>query len=234
MAETNIESREINLESDDDDTLFSDQEQVSVDHINFEFEQTSKIQGKYRKMTVFNDNHCYQAIKNKHQRKFKYRIDLAYLDPKPLRKRFIDWKWLCASVVFMLLGILLLVNGWISASSVPSMVVLIAISVIALMTLLAFFHQSYDRVYFRSQYGRVRLIELINSNPDKATFRNFLTKFIVQINKSKTAKKVNQNKFLSRELQELRRLKNETAVSEREYESAKVRIFKHEAFKAGQ
>ncbi|MFT5400462.1 MAG: hypothetical protein ACI8XW_003270, partial [Gammaproteobacteria bacterium] len=228
MAETNIESREINLESDDDDTLFSDQEQVSVDHINFEFEQTSKIQGKYRKMTVFNDNHCYQAIKNKHQRKFKYRIDLAYLDPKPLRKRFIDWKWLCASVVFMLLGILLLVNGWISASSVPSMVVLIAISVIALMTLLAFFHQSYDRVYFRSQYGRVRLIELINSNPDKATFRNFLTKFIVQINKSKTAKKVNQNKFLSRELQELRRLKNETAVSEREYESAKVRIFKHE------
>ncbi|MFT7556847.1 MAG: hypothetical protein ACI9LO_003180, partial [Planctomycetota bacterium] len=33
MAETNIESREINLESDDDDTLFSDQEQVGVDHI---------------------------------------------------------------------------------------------------------------------------------------------------------------------------------------------------------
>ena len=72
----------------------------------------------------------------------------------------------------------------------------------------------------------------MNNNPDKDKFRGFITEFNMQIKKSKTAKNFTQNKFLARELQELRRLKDEAMIVEEEYEVAKRRIFQHEAFKA--
>jgi hypothetical protein len=234
MTQVNIESAEIDLEpfEDDSTTNFSDNDQIPVEHINFEFAQVNKLQGISRKLTVFNDTHCYQSIKNKHQRKYKYRIDLAYLDPRPFRTRTVPWKWLYASLALWVLDIALVFTGWLETSSVIFLGLFIAITVVALMTLMAFFYYSRDTVFFRSQYGKIKLVEVINKNPDGDGFRSFINKFVMQINKCKTAKGFNQNKFLARELQELRRLKDETVVPSASYEKAKRLIFKHEAFSA--
>ena len=234
MSEANFESAEIDLQPVEDTTDFSDNEQIPVEHINFEFEQIDKPRGVYRKLTIFNDTHCYHSTKNKHQRKYKYRIDIAYLDPRPFRERTIAWKWLYASLLLFGLATVLLITGWLDKPSVNSMGLFLGSLVVAAMTLIAFFHYSHDKVYFRSQHGGVPLIELINKNPDIEQFRNFINKFIMQIKKAKTAKPYNQNKFLSRELQELRRLKDETIVAEEDYEKAKRRIFKNEAFKSAE
>ncbi len=233
MTEVNIESDEIDLEPlEDDTTIFSDNENIPVEHINFELEQRSKLHGLYRKITIFNDTHCYQSIKNKHQRKYKYRIDIAYLDPRPFRSRVKEWKWLYASAVFLILDLALYVAGWLDTSSVNSLGLFLGGLVISVMSLLAFFYNSRDRVFFRSQYGKIKLIELINKNPDGDSFRSFISKFIMQVKKAKTAKNMNQTRLLARELQELRRLKDETVIPVNSYEKAKKLIFKHEAFNA--
>jgi len=236
MTEANIESDVIDLEpiEDDNTTNFSDNERIPVEHINFEFAQISKLQGISRKLTVFNDTHCYQSIKNKHQRKYKYRIDLAYLDPRPFRIRTVPWKWLYASLALWALDLVLVFTGWFETSSMNFLGLFIGITVAALMTLLAFFYYSRDTVFFRTQYGKIKLVEVINKNPDTDSFRSFITKFVMQINKCKTAKGINQNKFLARELQELRRLKDETVIPNGSYEKAKRLIFKHEAFSAAE
>lgn len=236
MTQANIESAEIDLKpvEDDNTTNFSDNEKIPVEHINFEFEQLNKLQGISRKLTVFNDTHCYQSIKNKHQRKYKYRIDLAYLDPRPFRTRTVPWKWLYASLALWLVDIILVFTGWLETSSVSFLGLFIGITVTALMTMLAFFYYSRDTVYFRTQYGKIKLVEMMNKNPDNDSFRSFINKFVMQINKCKTAKGINQNKFLARELQELRRLKDETVIPNGSYEKAKNLIFKHEAFSAAE
>jgi hypothetical protein len=225
MTEANIESDEIDLEpfEDDNTTNFSDNDRIPVEHVNFEFAQVNKLQGISRKLTVFNDTHCYQSIKNKHQRKFKYRIDLV---------RTVRWKWLYASLALWVLDLVLVFKGWLETSSVTFLGLFIGTPVVALMTLMAFFYYSRDTVFFRTQYGKIKLVEVINKNPDTDSFRSFITKFVMQINKCKTAKGFNQNKFLARELQELRRLKDETVIPEASYEKAKRLIFKHEAFSA--
>ena len=234
MTEANIESAEIDLEGLDDDTTtnFSDNEQIPVEHINFEFEQVNKLHGIYRKLTIFNDTHCYQSIKNKHQRKYKYRIDLAYLDPRPFRTRKVAWKWLYASLALWGLDVVLVFTGLIETSSVKFLGLFIGITVLALMALMAFFYYTRDKVYFRSQYGKIKLVEMVNKNPSTERFRSFITKFVMQINKCKTAKGITQNKFLARELQELRRLKDETIIPAESYEKAKNLILKHKAFNA--
>ena len=234
MTNISTESAEIDLQpiEDDNTTNFSDKEQIPVEHVNFEFEQSSKLQGISRQLTIFNDTHCYQSIKNKHQRKYKYRIDLAYLEPRPFRVRTVPWKWLFGSLTLWTLDLVLVFTGWLEPSSVNFLGLFIGITVSALMTLLVFFYYSRDTVYFRTQYGKIKLVELINKNPDNDSFRSFINKFVVQINKCKTAKGHNQNKFLARELQELRRLKDETVIPNGSYEKAKRLIFRHEAFSA--
>ena len=77
MASQFIDNIEIELETTDETTLFSDDEKVKIKKINLEFEQSNKLSGIYRKVTVFNDHHCYQTIKNKRKGKYRYRVDLS-------------------------------------------------------------------------------------------------------------------------------------------------------------
>ena len=232
-AQRQPETDEIDLQPvEDDTTQFSDNEAVTVDHVNFEFEQSHGFRGILRQLTIFNDNQIYQKIKTKHRRKYKFRLDLAYLDPRPFKIRFIAWKWLAASFALWALEIVMIYMGWWDSSSINMMGVFVVINVVALIALLAFFYLSHDTVYFRSQYGKIRLLELENKRPNQQAFTDFINKIVVQINKSKTAKGFDQSKFLAAELKELRRLKDETIVPEESYEKAKKLIFKHEAFKA--
>jgi len=233
MAEVNIESDEIDLQPlEDESTQFSDDERIPVNHVNFEFEQSHKLRGMYRKLTIFNDTQCYQSIKNKHRRKYKFRLNLAFLDPRPFRLRNIAWKWLYASLALWCSAAVILFTEWFERSSVVSLGIFTGIIVAALLALLAFFYLSHDTVYFRSQFGKIRLFELANNNPSRDDFRDFINKIVVQINKSKAAKGMNQSQLLAAELKELRRLKDEAIVPEGSYEKAKMLIFKHEAFKA--
>ena len=233
MTEVNIESTEIDLQPFGDDTTnFTDDENIPVEHVNFEFQQQNKLRGLYRKITIFNDTHCYQSIKNKHQRKHKYRIDIAYLDPRPFRTRVREWKWLYASIALLGLDAALIFAGWLDKSSVTYLGLFIGVLVVAIMSLLAFFYYSRDHVFFRTEYGKIKLIELLNKNPDVEAFRSFINKFVMQIKKAKTAKNLNQTRFLARELQELRRLKDETVIPNNSYEKAKKLIFRHKAFSA--
>ena len=225
----------IDLESPEGTLWFSDEAEVNIDKVDFEFEQSSKIRGTYRNLTIFNGNYCYQAIKNKHERKYKYRVDLSYLDPRPVRERHIAWKWLYTAIGLALLSILSVYTAWVANWVSPSIYFLIflVIEVSALLIcLLLFTHNTYDRIIFKSQYGRVKLIELLNRYPDKKTFRQFIGRFILQIKQAAKKKAYNQSTFLAQELAELRRLKDETVITEQEYEIAKAAIFKHKGFQA--
>ena len=187
-----------------------------------------------REITIFNDNQCYQKIKLKHRRKYKFRLDLGYLDPRPFRNRNIAWTWLYGSLAMWLLAIVFVVAGWFDTSSINLMGLFVVIIVVAIMSLLAFFYLSYDTVYFRSQHGKIRLLELENKQPDQKTFTSAVNKIVVHINKSKSAKGLDSSKFLAAELKELRRLKDESIIPGESYEKAKSLIFKHQAFKSAE
>lgn len=102
------------------------------------------------------------------------------------------------------------------------------------ISLLMFMHNTYDKVVFKSQYGRVKFIEVINKYPNKNTLRKFIARFTMQVKKVKAKKNFSQSKYLTRELQELRRLKNEEVISEKEYESGKALIFSHKSFQVSE
>ncbi len=233
MASQFVDNIEINLESTVDTTWFSDDEKVEIERINFEFEQSNKITGIYRKITVFNDHHCYQTIKNKRKGKYRYRVDLSFLDPRPYRRRNIAWSWFFASVSLALIGSAMVYLGWFTKPLAPTTYYSVSVAVVIaamMMSLLLFISNSYDRVIFKSQYGRVKYIEILNKYPNKKTCRKFLSNFVKQVKNEKAKRNYSIAKFLARELQELRRLKNEEVITDKEYQSGKKAIFKHKSY----
>jgi hypothetical protein len=230
-----MQNIEIDLETSGETTWFSDEEKVAIEKINFEFTQSNRIRGILRHISVFNDHHCYQSIKNKHQRKYKYRIDLSFLDPQPYRIVKSAKSWLYGSAGFALISAVMIYIGWFSGKITPSLFYDISLAIVILamlISVLQYLHNSYDKIIFRSQYGRVKFIEVLNKYPNKNSFRKFVVRFMKQVKMEKAKRNFSQSKFLTRELQELRRLKNEEVISEREYESGKALIFKHKAFQA--
>lgn len=223
----------IDVSSNEEITLFTDDEKVVVKEVDFEFEQSNKMQGFYNKLTVFNGNHCYQLIKNKRQRKIKFRINITYLDPHPVRQHKVAWKWVFIAIPFLLVSLIMSYAGLFSATFEPSSIflnVLIGLSLFSVICILMAIHRSYDKWLFSSEYGHVSLIELLNNHPDAASFKTFMEQLPPQIRKAKQAKNKPLSECLAGELRELRRLKDETVISKHEYESAKQLIFKHEGF----
>jgi len=229
---------EIDLTSPDDLTRFTDEEHVVLNSIDFELEQINKLRGINRKITVFNGNHCYQSFKDKHQRKYKYRVDIAYLNPQPYRVHNIAWKWLylAAGLGFItaIAGIIGGMTNWLGAApGIYYTITIVGGASATLIALLLFAHLSYDKVVFKTQFSGIRLIELVNKSPSKDEFRQFVSKFIVKIKRAKAKKAFSTSRFLAMELKELRRLRDETVVTEKQYQDAKKLIFRHESFKTG-
>ena len=233
-----VRMEEIDLTTPDEITMFTDEEHVVLDTIDFEFEQKNKVRGIYRKITIFNGNHCYQSIKDKHQRKYKYRVDIAYLNPHPFRIHNIAWKWLYIAAGLGVITAISGVIGWLTNWLGPSPGIYYTAAVIGgaaatVIALLLFAHLSHDKILFKTHFSGIKLIELVNKYPNKDEFRQFVGKFIVQIKKAKAKKAYTTSRFLAMELKELRRLRDETVVTQKQYEDAKKLIFTHESFKAG-
>ncbi len=222
----------------DEITLYSDEDpaKVVLSQVDFKLEQSHKMRGVYRKITISEGSYgsyCQQSIRNKHQKKLKYRIDLAYLDPIPVREHHTAWKWVFGAIGLALLAGLMIWAGWFSNSLSPSVYYLTAtVTVVTatLICLLLFAHKSYDKIVFNSQHGNVQLIELLNKYPDNESFRVFIGKLILRIKSAKKNKHLSPSKFLAGELKELRRLRDEAVISAEIYETAKVEIFHNESY----
>jgi len=137
------------------------------------------------------------------------------------------------SVALALISAGMIYMGWVAKTITPTLNYGIAAAVVVvamLISLRLFINNTHDRIIFKSQYGRVKYIEVINKYPNKKSFRKFLGSFVNQVKNEKAKRNYSIAKFLARELQELRRLKNEEVITENQYQSGKKAIFKHKSY----
>ena len=224
---------QIDLRTSEDITQFTDEEQVAVDKINHEFVQENPLKGETREFTLFNDIQCYQAVRRKHGGKYKYRVNLSHLDPKPKREFILADNWLIIAAISGVIGFMLVYIGWFSDMQFDSqiMVILSALSIcFCLIAFLIALLKTRDRVLLYSYYGRAPVLELMNKNPDRASFAEFMALLSEHISQARENSTINSTDRLVAELKELRRLKDETVISEAVYEQAKKRIFRNPAF----
>jgi hypothetical protein len=226
---------ETNYNTDEEITLFTDEEQVHVKKINQEFTQQSHLKGLLYHFTIFNDIQCYQRIERKHGSKQKFRINLTYLDPRPVRRFQLAESWLIGSAIFAIISMMLIYLNWFkgsaSHSSLAFTLTILAVTLCLTSFLFGLF-KAENRIFYYSQYGRIAILELINHNPDKTSFDDFLESLSSYIISAQHKASLDNTQRLTQELKELRRLKDEAVISQQKYELAKQRIFSNKAFKS--
>lgn len=226
---------EIDLSASEDITLFTDEEQVTVRNINQEFRQENKLRGIVREFTIFNEMHCYQKVIRKHGGKQKFRVNLSILDPEPRHEYKLADSWLVVAAISAIVGFLLIYLGWFRSGppllNQQLLFILTSLSIsFCLIALLIAMLKTHDRLIISSKCGRAPVLELMNNNPDKDSFTEFMDSLSRHILLSRRNISSSPTELLAMELKELRRLKHENVINGDDYEKAKKRIFRNRAF----
>lgn len=221
------------LSTDEDITEFTDDEQVKVQMVNLELKQKCWLDGEKRDFMIFNWKQCYQKVEYKTGGKKKFRINLSYLNAIPESRVQYAYNWFIFSLLMFVMAVLSLyslarghqVDQLITASVAASTVLL------SIGALVIGYIKSTCRITFYSHYGRAPILELIKSSPNSKDYVTFVEVLQRKINTFNQPVDGDLRAYLHKELDELRRLKNESVLSSAEFNSAMQRIIKNGAYK---
>ena len=216
---------EITLSSSAFDQIKDDNKPTTVTR---EMSQAVQIKEQLKLFRIFDRK--YINVNEKEAAAVKsYFFDLSMLDPKPVRKRNLKFKPL-------IFGLVLLAFAWITYSLKKAehplftslyVYTAIAVFVAAGLILLVYVIKEFrNSLIFYSQHGRAPIVELLYNVPDKIEFRQFVAELIECIETSKLNIFYSNSQLLAAELSEHRKLRDEKALSSKDYEKAKNNIMK--------
>lgn len=221
------------LSADDDITDFTDDERVKVQVVNLEIKQKCWLDGEKREFMIFNGKQCYQKVEYKTGGKKKFRVNLSYLDAIPERRFEYALNWFIFSAIMFaiaLVSLFSIIQGYpvdqLMAAGLAALAVITGVPALVLGLI-----KSTCRITFYSHYGRAPILELINASPNRKTYVTFIDVLQQKINSYNQPDNGNLRQHLRQELDELRRLKNESVLSSSEFNNAMQRIVRNSAYK---
>lgn len=220
-------SEEILLSSPEATDIYPDAEKFKI--ITGQLHQDSKWKMQRKLFRIHYDKflsvkeHTLTSKKN-------YWFPLAHLNPEPVRQRRINWKLVIGAVISCQIVILLLymrislnLGDWTRYTTIPT-ILLFASTLI--LTGLSIFTSSNNYV-FHSRKGHYPIAIVLNNLPSKQEFKQFITKLSQCIERAEQDLFGDESQRLAAEVSQLRRLRDEKAISNEAYISAKDTIFSH-------
>ena len=196
-------------------------------------EQKNASTGEERRFEIYNKK--FLRINSRTLRSYKkYDLNLAMMEPWPVRHRKISWRW------FAVATFLTLVTGSVAFYmyyfpdnlNLGLMVPLLAGTIFfTLGAIVIFIFKSPNVTEFRSRYGGCILISLFYKKPNSKTYNAFVQDLKNYILGATQELKIDKQQMLAIELKELRKLTGDGIIADADYSKAKDRIFKlHNAF----
>lgn len=191
------------------------------------FAQASEFMGHRAAYEIFNGHYMEIRSRSWRSQSRRYVLDLAFLDPEPLRRRVVAWRWLGAALGLLAVSALPAVYAHYSPSAeltapwIATVILSVAASAVILLWAL---HRSCDKLLFHSQHGRAALLEFLNNKPAKHEFRAFVQDLIQRIRQAREQRYPSSRALLAAELREHRRLRDEGVIDADEYDAVKARI----------
>jgi hypothetical protein len=221
------ESEQILLYSTDEESSAPSKETFA--NITLRLSQYNKWKMQ-RKIFKVHDNKILSVVDLSLTASKKYWFQLCHLDPQPERLRALDYRLGIVSIILGLNAYLLTylnnhfnLNNWIlSYTSIMTLLITAALIVFAFML-----YKSKNLVVYHSYYGQHPIALLLNNNPSKSDFDQFITKLSTLITQARKAKIIEKSQALASELSEMRRLKDESVISNDEYDEIKQHILSH-------
>ncbi len=190
--------------------------------------QKSTATGEERSFEIYNKKFLRinaRTLRNE----IRYDINLAMMEPWPIRHRKIAWRWLL--LVALMLAVSIGIGAWMYAHAgsinygfwIPLMAGSLFFT---LGAIIMFVIKSPNVMEFRSRYGGCVLISLFYRKPNTREFNEFVEQLKNRILGATQSLDIDKSQMLAIELRELRRLTGEGAIRDSDYARAKDRIFR--------
>lgn len=214
---------EITLSSSEFDQF---KEEAGPTSVTSEIQQNIRIKEQLKLFRIF-DKKYLNVNQKTADATTSFFVKLSVLDSTPVRKRMIKYFPLLlglvlislAGFIFYLkqLGLPILHNPYVYT-------VIVAFAAIGSILIVYVIKESRNVLIFYSQHGRIPIAELFYRIPDKATFNHFVSELMDCINTERSKSHYTKTQTLAAELSEHRRLRDEGALTNKEYETAKNNI----------
>ncbi len=188
--------------------------------------QESRAIGEQRTFEIYNDKYVKTQLKGLFG-EHKYHLNLAMMEPWPVRHRLVAWRWLLAMVYsgITALSFIVYVVSNPEISLLGRLLPIIVIFVLLTLGSLALFlYRSPNVIEFRSRYGGAVLISLLHNKPDKAEYKSFVEEIKQRILAASGQVKLDKKQMLAIELKEIRRLRDEGVLGREAYQRARERL----------
>jgi len=194
------------------------------------FIQENWLRGSFHKYEIYRQKYLFQTVKRYRDKEYShYRINLAWLDPKPEIVQIIAWKWVSTALATAIWALVLFYLAYftdLKVDHVESAAILM--STITVISLCLFFYSNENKLVFNSYLSNVPLIEIDNNRPGQAEFDAFVHDVRSGIYAGWQNKDIQQ--MLVGEIRELRRLRDAGVLSEETYLTARTAIFNHREY----
>jgi hypothetical protein len=195
-----------------------------------EFVQQNRLKGRYHKYEIYREHYIFQSVKRYRDKvETNYRVNLAWLDPKPEIVQKVEWKWASSALATAIWAVVLFYVAYFSqlqTEYVDSAAILM--STLTVISLCMFMYSNEHKLVFNSYLSNVPLIELEVNKPDKASFDGFVRDIRSGIYAGWQDKDIQQ--MLVGEMRELRRLRDAGILTEEAYLNARTAIFNHREY----
>ncbi len=193
---------------------------------NSNLHQESNARGEKRVFEIYN-NKFIKVITTNIIKNTSYHLNLSMLAPWPVLHRKISWRWLAVVLYFSLstLAFTAYIFYFQESSKLEKLLPFIVIFLLlSLASFLIFLYQSPNVIEFKTRYGNCVVLSLLNNNPNKKEFKDFIEEIKLRSLSASQVVKLGKNQMLEIEMNELRRLRNEGIITQQHYADAKARI----------
>lgn len=157
-----------------------------------------------------------------------YSVDILSLQDKSKKTFSIAWKWLIASISFLLVMMLLLkvLPDYLDANKNLYLGVVFIVGLTGtIFSFIKFWKFTSQKQIFYSRNAHVPIVILCAGKPSKKTFSSFIDSIEKRIKKFRQHMDIDQDKQLTGEMKMLRRLSDDGIISKKVYQVAKTKLF---------
>ncbi len=163
------------------------------------------------------------------KRNKSYQLDLVALEPKSKYRFTINWSWLLAAAVVMLLHYVLLqllpqfTQIRLDEYAFPLTLGLASLAFVCLILFVA--RSKLERVFVAS-HTNFPLVRLLIGKPDARAYRAFLSRLEKSVQSVSDRTHLDNQQLIAGELRMMRRLTKHNVLSEKQYEQIKKKLMK--------
>jgi len=195
------------------------------------FELNNRARGVVTEINILEDYYVAVSVRRR-SAVHAHNVDLRFVDPRPKASRHVSWRWLCAA---LLLGaataIVILLDLYTALAPVQQYGVSTAAVLGALTTVacLACYYRTVESMFFLSIHGRVPVIVISGNLGTFRKGRPCVAEIVRHIHLARTHFKQSKADHLRAEMREHARLQEQTALTAKQYDDAKLRILRAHA-----